>query len=1206
MMRFFSINPKIKLKKDPNNEKYFSDDRLKKLNDIKNRIEKHSDTEQTSRACALKVVDCLRFIVINKKFISYAINKPHDKSIYTYETDIAKKVIRDFNFTSMHFNSYKNATECMQHLNNCIAQFEECVYFCIEKGDNVFSKMITEMNYDEDVGCLEARLQPLFDYVQKLQEYSEINTINDLFLEHVSQRLSNVEDDKEAFEICYKYLGCKIGYPCIIDGTVKNLTYDDLNKQMSLLEFNIPQGFTPEIANQLQYKVITNEEKSLTNDSGNHIKSIRTLINAGSAVIKVVNTTKNNAITFKHIRFWLEQLINPEAYRPVYPLDLTVHLSISKRTVTKETITSNGQTRVNRNYVYNPKTKRVSTRQASKKRGQPSSNKKYTKKTSVTWIPKNGKTALFGTKSNNTRGWSSVGLIFDEKFCHQKDLKYISSVNQATNRKAWVGISTPLSSRESITPNDLFYYMAPRDVAKLDLSRQHNERLYGLSARALTGVVSIGKEREQRLTALIVHQYIQSQMGNCLDLQLYEIDSKVDNTIVALDLHNYSDHQIWDDVLRVLLMPGDIYQQELGSAINLCKLPAFDPNYFQESLIKDIHRGISSTYPISEYILALQFILTNNHQDLTAMIKDNQELVIFIKHSDIRKRFPSLLDIAIRMGEYNIAESLLTNKIYCEERGIAVKALIEYQQFDSIDVLNKFYSTKKTYTNPLQQYIHIYKKNIIAAIIERNYIFVRYYFQNYRPAEIVTILSSWSEIHDEWSTQSYMPDTHYLEKILLDAAQNELIDYNFFDKDTGKTALHLAFINKQYPLVKSLLYKKSNPFLLDHSGEMAFMNIINSFNHDDVTALLFPLIKYHSDFITSSNSAKQELSCVIHEYMNKQTGPSPECYKILYECIELNLIDITTVYQQENSWLQAAMKSNNLDWHKAICKHSSVLLLTNIANANISCEENPDLKKTVFDTICLLTPNDMKQIGTDLVIKTLKIAMSFLKDSHTTWNLSDKLMDQIRMIMMHLITMCHHEKVFEILKTYDLLHPTNFSVPLINILIYCSDEQKQLITFLRRLIISEYEYNGTPYVNYVTRQTKETPLHIALQCHNDEIAKTLLVNHANISKCDADGVTPFLLLVTVKNRKRILMETMEQYLPDSLIETVLSDNTQAKEIMSSANMKDSDGNTFTDKLKQYNFNRLANNMLNTTRQPATNNKSEINGTAVSAAPPSLN
>ena len=149
----------------------------------------------------------------------------------------------------------------------------------------------------------------------------------------------------------------------------------------------------------------------------------------------------------------------------------------------------------------------------------------------------------------------------------------------------------------------------------------------------------------------------------------------------------------------------------------------------------------------------------------------------------------------------------------------------------------------------------------------------------------------------------------------------------------------------------------------------------------------------------------------------------------------------------------------------------------------------------------------------------------------------------------------------------------------------------------------------TPYVNYVTRQTKETPLHIALQCHNDEIAKTLLINHADISKCNANGVTPFLLLVAVENRKRILMETMEQRLSDSMIKKVLSDNTQAKEIMSSANMKDSNGNTFIDKLKQYNFNRLADNILNTTRQPTTNtkdtnNKREINGT-VSAAPPSL-
>jgi hypothetical protein len=139
---------------------------------------------------ALKVIDCLKFIKLNSEYIGYAVEHRDDSDLYTYSADKTKGVIRDFNNTAMHFNSYNSKEQVKTGLENLVKQFENAIIAMQEKGKSL--AFAQKLQFDGDIGCIEERtaaalsfaatylsssLQNLDDLMEKCQFTTEDDEI---------------------------------------------------------------------------------------------------------------------------------------------------------------------------------------------------------------------------------------------------------------------------------------------------------------------------------------------------------------------------------------------------------------------------------------------------------------------------------------------------------------------------------------------------------------------------------------------------------------------------------------------------------------------------------------------------------------------------------------------------------------------------------------------------------------------------------------------------------------------------------------------------------------------------------------------------------------------------------------------------------------------------------------------------------------------
>lgn len=139
---------------------------------------------------ALKVIDCLKFIKLNSEYIGYAVEHRDDSDLYTYSADKTKGVIRDFNNTAMHFNSYNSKEHVKTGLENLVKQFENAIIAMQEKGKSL--AFAQKLQFDGDIGCIEERtaaalsfaatylsssLQNLDDLMEKCQFTTEDDEI---------------------------------------------------------------------------------------------------------------------------------------------------------------------------------------------------------------------------------------------------------------------------------------------------------------------------------------------------------------------------------------------------------------------------------------------------------------------------------------------------------------------------------------------------------------------------------------------------------------------------------------------------------------------------------------------------------------------------------------------------------------------------------------------------------------------------------------------------------------------------------------------------------------------------------------------------------------------------------------------------------------------------------------------------------------------
>lgn len=143
----------IPSKKDPNLSEYTP--QLQILNRFSDFIYTSKELDTVIKDDARRVIESLKFIKVNLDFIGYAVEHRSDDAIYTFAQDKSKGVIRDFNNTAMHFNSYSSSKLVQTGLKNLVAQFEQSIEAMQEKGElDAFAK---KLQFDEDIGCIEAR-----------------------------------------------------------------------------------------------------------------------------------------------------------------------------------------------------------------------------------------------------------------------------------------------------------------------------------------------------------------------------------------------------------------------------------------------------------------------------------------------------------------------------------------------------------------------------------------------------------------------------------------------------------------------------------------------------------------------------------------------------------------------------------------------------------------------------------------------------------------------------------------------------------------------------------------------------------------------------------------------------------------------------------------------------------------------------------------
>lgn len=221
------------------------------------------------------------------------------------------------------------------------------------------------------------------------------------------------------------------------------------------------------------------------------------LIERRTAVVKTVSVSPTSDRCLDYV---LDQLGSPSVKRPVKPL---------------------GQ--VHRHRVFNPKTREWSYRPNEESVRGALKDTPFTKKTSTTLIPADGKMHLFTPKHGD-----SVGLLFDLEQCHLKDEKYIFAENANTDSKFWLKDKN-LDEREQAK-------RIPQAISLKDLQDQlANDRLkgiipswnelnIGLKKDAMVAVFATSHERHARLKALHAKFQIKQKLG--IDLPVLIITPK--------------------------------------------------------------------------------------------------------------------------------------------------------------------------------------------------------------------------------------------------------------------------------------------------------------------------------------------------------------------------------------------------------------------------------------------------------------------------------------------------------------------------------------------------------------------------------------------------------------------------------------------------------------------------------------------------------
>jgi ankyrin repeat protein len=158
----------------------------------------------------IKVINCLIFIKHNPALIAYAVENRKNEEIYTSKKDMKNRVIRDDHNTAIHIGAFRNSEEAVQQLNNLIEQFEKAILLMKEK--DKLSEFANQINYDKDIGCIEARTEAALRFAACATSAVDFNFLMQQFGNQITQKDTDIEVSKKAYQYLDPYLGKLCSY----------------------------------------------------------------------------------------------------------------------------------------------------------------------------------------------------------------------------------------------------------------------------------------------------------------------------------------------------------------------------------------------------------------------------------------------------------------------------------------------------------------------------------------------------------------------------------------------------------------------------------------------------------------------------------------------------------------------------------------------------------------------------------------------------------------------------------------------------------------------------------------------------------------------------------------------------------------------------------------------------------------------------------
>lgn len=277
------------------------------------------------------------------------------------------------------------------------------------------------------------------------------------------------------------------------------------------------------------------------------VNTVLQVLKENNALAKTICSPVNDNRSWEEL---LPQLSDPQHVRPFKEVD---------------------EEQVDRARAYHPGKNIWETKQTKEKRGQPKETI-YTKKTSVTLLPTDGKIHLF--KPTDPRYQDDIALLFNLQDCDHKDEKYVFLRNVNSNKRWWLKRRNVAESAQVTVPgttlSNLRNYLS--ESRSNNIIPEADEILLGVSRKSLIGVAATKNDLFSRLNALAKQNLIKTRLNKIVPvfiltpqngITVYSEDQQISDARLALTKDK-------NDPIRMLL-ENEIDQNTKQKALELIK-----------------------------------------------------------------------------------------------------------------------------------------------------------------------------------------------------------------------------------------------------------------------------------------------------------------------------------------------------------------------------------------------------------------------------------------------------------------------------------------------------------------------------------------------------------------------------------------------------------------------------------------------------------